>query len=84
MRIDSNKFYSVRLEVDIFVMKSLRDEVTGRPVPHRAGARRDHQRLQPAARTAVFGTALDRPDPFTYTGTETMASQSTGNFNIMY
>jgi hypothetical protein len=74
MRVDSNKFHCARLEVDTLAKKSLRDEVTGRVAtsltePAPAG---DHQRLQPTARTAVFGTALDRPDPFTYVGTGTV------------
>jgi hypothetical protein len=34
MSIDSNKFYSVRLEVDIVVMKSLYDEVTEPDLTH--------------------------------------------------
>jgi hypothetical protein len=68
MRIDSNKFHLVRLEVDIFAMKC----PAGTPRTLTGCPRRDHQRLQPTARTTVFGTALDRLDPFTYTRTRTV------------
>ena len=33
-------------------------------------------RLQPAVRTTVFGAALDRPGPFTYTRTRTVHTVS--------
>jgi hypothetical protein len=74
MRIDSNKFHPVGLEADIFVMKSLHDKAGIVPCPRRAGARRDGQRRHPAARAAVFGTALDRTGRFTYMETGTVDS----------
>ena len=90
MRIDSNKFYSVELEVDILRRGHFAMKFTGLIAPHLTG-------LALAGITSGSNCSSRRPAPpswarhltgptrsRTRTPERSMASRRTGNFNITY